>query len=463
MYDYVYQPKEELEMELDETYKRYGYDEHSKHSPVLELGDVIMVIKVDGEHEGMPEIGVEYKVSEIGGYGNNGRHDLIYDLLPTDVDCEGLMKCDYISKIKRIYRGDRWVKLHKEGDKTLQESEFNEELYKGDVIMIIKTDSDRENGETTYRTMPPELRPERHVPYIVTEKVYAGKEWSWNYTVVPQDKFEDYKEHPKPYQTHTNEHGELVHYEKLIYPWIYQWVRLEEGFGSKEDKNIRLGLGRVNNIFTGEETINEHQETQLSPELEVGDIIKVIKVDGEHARMPELFTDYKVVKASNAYPLGQKQNRNYNVYYDIVPYPVVEPSVVVNVPRKTLYQGDRWIRSWKEEIPKYIEEQKSFMDNSDQAMERARKEALRRGLLNSLETLFDVLPYEEGEIVHNNVNMGIYHKETDQFVPIDYVYDPIMENMGMEVTEADLQLFINVITEWVNISMVPDSEEEYVN
>ena len=179
--------------------------------------------------------------------------------------------------------------------------------------------------------------------------------------------------------------------------------------------------------------------------------------------MPELFTDYKVVKASNAYPLGQKQNRNYNVYYDIVPYPVVEPSVVVNVPRKTLYQGDRWIRSWKEEIPKYIEEQKSFMDNSDQAMERARKEALRRGLLNSLETLFDVLPYEEGEIVHNNVNMGIYHKETDQFVPIDYVYDPIMENMGMEVTEADLQLFINVITEWVNISMVPDSEEEYVN
>jgi hypothetical protein len=142
---------------------------------------------------------------------------------------------------------------------------------------------------------------------------------------------------------------------------------------------------------------------------------------------------------------------------------VVEPSVVVNVPRKTLYQGDRWIRSWKEEIPKYIEEQKSFMDNSDQAMERARKEALRRGLLNSLETLFDVLPYEEGEIVHNNVNMGIYHKETDQFVPIDYVYDPIMENMGMEVTEADLQLFINVITEWVNISMVPDSEEEYVN
>ena len=463
MYDYVYQPKEELEMELDETYKRYGYDEHSKHSPVLELGDVIMVIKVDGEHEGMPEIGVEYKVSEIGGYGNNGRHDLIYDLLPTDVDCEGLMKCDYISKIKRIYRGDRWVKLHKEGDKTLQESEFNEELYKGDVIMIIKTDSDRENGETTYRTMPPELRPERHVPYIVTEKVYAGKEWSWNYTVVPQDKFEDYKEHPKPYQTHTNEHGELVHYEKLIYPWIYQWVRLEEGFGSKEDKNIRLGLGRTNNIFTGEETINEHQETQLSPELEVGDIIKVIKVDGEHARMPELFTDYKVVKASNAYPLGQKQNRNYNVYYDIVPYPVVEPSVVVNVPRKTLYQGDRWIRSWKEEIPKYIEEQKSFMDNSDQAMERARKEALRRGLLNSLETLFDVLPYEEGEIVHNNVNMGIYHKETDQFVPIDYVYDPIMENMGMEVTEADLQLFINVITEWVNISMVPDSEEEYVN
>jgi predicted RNA-binding protein len=215
--------------------------------------------------------------------------------------------------------------------------------------------------------------------------------------------------------------------------------------------------------------LNEHQETRLNPELEVGDIIKVISVDGEHARMPQLFDDYKVVKTRDA-----KMDTLTSEYYDIVPYPSPHAEnydynsssyshTRWNEHVKTLYRGDKWIRIWKEEIPEYIEEQKSFMDNSDQAMERARKEALRRGLLNSLDMLFEVLPYEEGEIVHNDVNMGIYHKETGQFVPIDYVYDPIMENMGMEVTEADLQLFIDIITEWVNMSMVPDSAEEYVN
>ena len=96
-------------------------------------------------------------------------------------------------------------------------------------------------------------------------------------------------------------------------------------------------------------------------------------------------------------------------------------------------------------------------------MERARKEALRRGLFNSLNTLFDVLPYEEGEIVHNDVNMGVYNKETGQFVPVDYIYDPIMENMGMQVTEDDLQLFIDIITEWVNMRMSSHNIEEYVN
>ena len=117
-----------------------------------------------------------------------------------------------------------------------KEPGLNPELERGDTILIVDIDRERENGETTYTTMPPELRPERFIPYIVTEKVYGGKEWPWKYTVVPEDKFEDYKEHPKPYQTHTNEHGELVHYEKLIYPWIYQWIYADTPSATKVDR-----------------------------------------------------------------------------------------------------------------------------------------------------------------------------------------------------------------------------------
>ena len=644
--------------------KRYEYEKYSKHSPVLELGDVIMVIKVDGEHAGMPEIGVEYKVSEIGG-GTLGRYDLIYDLLPIDVDCEGLMKCDYISKIKRIYRGDRWVKLHKEDNKTLQESEeesrLSPELEEGDTILVVDVDKEREHGKSMYTTPDLEMRPERYVPYTVVDKsmgrgkIIDGMENY--YTLVPEGEIEI---------TGRNQYGEENNNTKLLYPWVYQWISLPK---------------------EGNENLNEHKETQLNPELEVDDIIKVINIGNDHARMPERFTDYKVydIRQNNAtqeiyyallphpqiavldvvpetdnyvwlqhtflYPedkwirswkeeipkyiqehnfghdlsdtkyspelevddvimvikteggpysfsaeigveykvieIGGSQvsddvsgsKASYRKYYELVPTDVSYDSItdftdqslikriyqgddrwvklykegnenlnehnqtqrnpelkegdvitVINIGSpitnatperfleykvmslqhlhrghwnttedpnfyyeilpyntenlypvedfeymkhvlanngnpntKRLYPADTWIRSWKKHIPEYIEEQKSFMDNSDQAMERARKEALRRGLLNSLDMLFDVLPYEEGEIVHNDVNMGIYHKETGEFVPIDYIYDPIMENMGMEVTEADLQLFIDIITEWVNMSMVPDSAEEYVN
>jgi len=139
-------------------------------------------------------------------------------------------------------------------------------------------------------------------------------------------------------------------------------------------------LGDALYDFIPKQTINEQQETQLNPELEVGDIIKVISVDGEHARMPELFTDYKVVNVENAYPLMTKRNRGNEQYYVIVPYPEVELSDVLSLSdtlkipdRKALYRGDKWIRSWKEEIPKYIQEQMSFMDKSDQAMEKSKK------------------------------------------------------------------------------------------
>ena len=318
---------------------------------------------------------------------------------------------------------------------------------------MIGVDADVESNIVKYNVPSISYRPERYIPYTVVEKKtsdYTGtpggsSEWPFNYTLIETDKYEDYL---------SGNYMISKDSAKLLFPWIYKWISVDTPMATNVDRK----------------TISEHQETQLNPELEVGDIIKVISVDGEHARMPELFTDYKVVNVENAYPLMTKRNRGNEQYYDIVPYPEVELSDVLSLSdtlkipdRKTLYRGDKWIRSWKEEIPKYLKEQMSFMDKSDQAMEKARKEALRRGLFNSLDTLFDVLPYEEGEIVHNDVNMGVYNKETGQFVPVDYIYDPIMENMGMQVTEDDLQLFIDIITEWVNMRMSSHNIEEYVN
>ena len=107
-----------------------------------------------------------------------------------------------------------------------KESKINPELGYGDTILVIDIDRERENGKTMYTSPSPELRPERYIPYTVVDKNTNGhkSEWPYKYTVVPEDKFEDYKEHEKPYQTHRNEYGEIEHYEKLLYPWIYQWI-----------------------------------------------------------------------------------------------------------------------------------------------------------------------------------------------------------------------------------------------
>ena len=70
---------------------------------------------------------------------------------------------------------------------------------------------------------------------------------------------------------------------------------------------ILYGVARfVSALLRGDETIkvwdivekenlNEHNKPELSPYLEVNDVIRVIDVDGEHARMPDTFDLYKVI------------------------------------------------------------------------------------------------------------------------------------------------------------------------
>ena len=63
--------------------------------------------------------------------------------------------------------------------------------------------------------------------------------------------------------------------------------------------------------YTRDKYLKEHNQPGLNPTLEKGDIIRVIDVDGEHARMPERFGVYQVVNVGSS----------YDEYYDIVPVP----------------------------------------------------------------------------------------------------------------------------------------------
>jgi len=478
-----------------------------------------------------------------------------------------------------------YVEDHMRNQPTLfehKESKLNPELMMGDEIMVVSTEGIHDFGA-----------PELYKPYLVVGIKHGT---TMNREIHKWTHGEDEEQTPDRWDSPEVPRSRLG-FRKEFDTIPYTYYQIEPiGMTDEERTGAMLaGGGRMKPMyifpspsehrgsdqwilrpgFLRGEHLTEHNQPGLNPELEVGDIVRVIDVDGEHARMPDRFGLYKVIEM-------KQDNATQEFYYDIVPYPSPHPGnsdynsssyshTSWNEHVKTLYRGDKWIRIWKEEIPEYLKEhketklnpelevgdeiivvhhtknnynfditwpelykpyvvvkikhpnkyqpsnaqtyyelipahtegidysfkkgettvtgidlrgpgvkriyptdkwifnpgflneQKSFMDNSDQAMERARKEALRRGLFNSLNTLFDVLPYEEGEIVHNDVNMGVYEKETGQFVPVDYIYDPIMENMGMQVTEDDLQLFIDIITEWVNMRMSSHNIEEYVN
>ena len=284
------------------------------------------------------------------------------------------------------------------------ETELNPELERDDVIRIVDIDRERESGETMYTTPSPELRPEMLRPYSVVEKESAGhkSKWPFKYTIVPEGEIEI---------TGRNPYGEENTNVKLLYPWIYQWIyahkktiteheetglspELEEGDiirvievdGEHSNMPEKWGIYKVHDILgrggtqpvyyqlSGEtseliqdrlmnakylyrediwiydevdrKTLSEHNQPGLSPDLEVDDIIRVIDVDGEHARMPERWGVYKVKNI-------KQDNSTQEFYYDIVSYPEPElpdsdymrdhKETWGHPNRKTLYRGDTWI------------------------------------------------------------------------------------------------------------------------
>ena len=96
--------------------------------------------------------------------------------------------------------------------------------------------------------------------------------------------------------------------------------------------------------YTRDKYLNEQQE--INPELEIGDKIKVIEVDGEHGRMPKLFTTvYEVIRS---WRRNVNENGVRGEWYDLLPENFREQKKVgerdVRNDSKTIYHGDIWIK-----------------------------------------------------------------------------------------------------------------------
>ena len=152
-------------------------------NPYLEEGDIIRVIDIDGEHARMPKRFGLYKVIDT--THDNTTHDFYYDIVPVDFDCDNLFKCDYLNKIKTLYRGDTWIygnipMASTVDRKTItehKETKINPELMVGDEIMVVST-----GDYGGYEVVSTSVWPELYKPYVVvgikhgTTMMKGGKE-----------------------------------------------------------------------------------------------------------------------------------------------------------------------------------------------------------------------------------------------------------------------------------------------
>jgi len=209
-----------------------------------------------------------------------------------------------------------------------EEPGLSPELEIGDVIKVVDIDREVENNSIKYNIAPPELRPEKFTPYAVVDKESNGSEskYPFRYTLVPEDKLEDYEKNLD------RGYGDYEGYEKLLFPWVHQWIYADTPMANKVD---RL-------------TISEHTKRELNPELEKGDHVKIISIDGEHANMPKRWEIYVVNTVSKDTYKDQK-------YYGLYPIDQTDEQLTSSMlagggkqRELYLYRGDEWIKVEKE-------------------------------------------------------------------------------------------------------------------
>lgn len=270
--------------------------------------------------------------------------------------------------LKRLYKEFTLEDLNKIVVKTINSPESYWDVEKKYIILI-----------KLYGLMP---EPNRYGGYDTDKLTELTKYAKWVVDNIPddlpKDELIDFKniENPikaemKTYEVNASESGSQTMYRSgwvEILAWdeddaeekatkdFYEWggemedddygewhgdgIELEH-LNLKEQRRLARKYGIISHQPVRPGDIINESTSKINPELKVGDIVRVIDVDGEHARMPERFGVYKVVK---------ERNLGHDTYYDIVPYPEPEISDIFSLsdtlkmsPIKTLYLGDTWI------------------------------------------------------------------------------------------------------------------------
>ena len=299
--NYYLNSEEPIEIYLeDELHKEYTIDTMSRTPQ-----DVVDVINDTWDTDFESEEVFDPNPSRYFEYA-----ELSPDTAPPSLMVNGEISYGVARFVAALLRGDEtlevWDIVDRKTISEQKESKLNPELMIGDEIMVVSTEGIHDFGT-----------PELYKPYVVvgikhgTTMMKGGKE------------LEDY-----PYyqvepvgMTDEDRTGAMLAGGGRMRP-MYIFPRQDKWI-------LRKG-------FLRGEHLTEHQQPGISPDLEVDDIIRVIDIDGEHARMPDRWGVYKVIEV-------KQDNATQEFYYDVIPYPSKFNRIWGHPDRKTLYRGDTWI------------------------------------------------------------------------------------------------------------------------
>ena len=103
---------------------------------------------------------------------------------------------------------------------------------------------------------------------------------------------------------------------------------------------------------------------------------------------------------------------------------------------------------------KPIEEQYDMVSTKDSKMKE-----LTDQIFNILDENFGLFEHPEGEIEYDGKSMGLYSYENDNFVPFEHIYNPIMQMLEHGIQQEDVEVFVEIITNWVSKSMSTPEEK----
>ena len=74
-------------------------------------------------------------------------------------------------------------------------------------------------------------------------------------------------------------------------------------------------------------------------------------------------------------------------------------------------------------------------------------------IFNVLDNTFSIKQHPEGELSYGGKNMALYSYDLDGFVPLEDIYQPIKPLIQSEINQEDIDIFVEIITDWLNSRM----------